>query len=304
MNRFLRLSRSPFLTAIVTPVVFATALAYRDAGRVDGLRFLLTLVGLAAAHLGANLLNDYFDFRLGADLANPWRNRFSGGSPDIVEGREKAGVFLRWGLASLAVAAAAGAALAWQVDRGVGPVAWLALAGFACGFLYTAPPVKLVYRGLGEATIFLAFGVLPVWGTYYVQTGVLSARAFAAGLPLACLITNILWINEFPDHDADRAAGKRHLVVRLGLGASRFVYEALAAAAFLLIGAFSAAGVYGPWGLLGLAGLLPAGAAAAILHRRYRDPPALVPAQGLTIAAHLATGLLLTAGLLLGARAG
>ena len=301
MKRFLELSRAPFFTAIITPGIFGAILAHRETGHICWLRFVLTIVGLVAAHAGANLVNDYFDFRLGADLRNPWRNMFSGGSPHIVEGREKAATFLALGLASFAVALACGVALAWMVDRGVGPVAGLAVLGFAFAFFYTAPPFKLVYRGWGEFAIFIAFGLLPVLGAYYVQTGALSAWPLIAGLPLSFLITNILWINEFPDYESDRAAGKRHLVVRLGPGISRYVYHGMAAAAFVLIVTFSLDPRFGRWSLLGLGALPFAAAACVMLHRHFLEPPALVRAQGLTIAAHLATGVLLCVGLWLGA---
>ncbi len=300
MKRFLELSRAPFFTAIITPGIFGAILAYRETGHISWLRFILTIVGLVAAHAGANLSNDYFDFRLGADLNNPNRNKFSGGSPHIVEGREKARTFLFFGLASFAVALGCGLALAWIVDRGIGPVIGLAALGFALAFFYTAPPLKLVYHGWGEPAIFVAFGLLPVLGAYYVQTGALSAWPLIAGLPLSFLITNILWINEFPDYASDRDAGKRHLVVRLGLSASRYVYHGMVLAAFALIAALSLDGRFGRWGLLGLGALPFAAGAAAILHRHFREPPALEKAQGLTIATHLATGLLLCVGLWIG----
>ncbi len=300
VKRFLELARAPFFTAIIMPGVFGALLAWRATGQLDGLRLVLVLVGLVAAHAGANLANDYYDFRLGADRNNPYRNRFSGGSPHLVEGRERPGVFLAMSAGSFFVALASGVALSWMVDRGVGPVIWLAVAGFLCGFFYTASPLKLVYRGLGEALIFLAFGVLPVLGSWYVQTRALSMPPVLASLPLALLITNILWINEFPDCASDTAAGKRHLVSRLGPSLSRFLYEGMAAAAFLLIAALSFTPLIGTWGLLGLGGLPLALAASVSLHRNYLDPPALVKAQGLTIGAHTVTGILLCAGLVLG----
>ncbi|MBN1268654.1 MAG: prenyltransferase [Kiritimatiellae bacterium] len=296
--RFLELSRSPFFVAIIVPALLGTALAWREAGAFDLPRFIVALLGLVAAHAGGNLFNDYFDFRLGADRANPYRGPFSGGSPHIVEGREPDRAFLRLALGSFAVALACGAWLAWVVDRGFGPIVVLALAGAFCGVFYTTPPLKFSYRGFGEVCIFLAFGVLPVAGAYYVQTGILTKSPFFLGLPPALLITNIIWINQFPDREPDAAAGKRHLVARLRPEEARWGYHGMAAAAFVLIAVF-ALQRGATWLLLGLAGLPPALAAALCLHRHCREPLALRPAQALTIAAHVASGLGLCAGVLL-----
>jgi 1,4-dihydroxy-2-naphthoate octaprenyltransferase len=300
MKRFLELSRAPFLTAIITPLIFGTALAYRTTGEVDWLRFVVALIGLAAAHAGANLFNDYFDYMLGADQKNRHRSQFSGGSPHLVEGREKSRTFLLMALAATGVALAAGGVLMWLVDGGPGPVLWLTLAGLGLGFFYTAPPMKLAYRGVGELCVFLGFGPLPVLGAWYIQTGFLGAVPFVASLPLSMLITNIIWINQFPDWESDRAAGKHHLVVRMGRSLARWVYHGLGFGAFVLIALFSLKPLFGAWGFLGLVALPAVVAASMVLHRRFEEPAALLPAQGLTIVAHLATGILLTVGVAIG----
>jgi len=196
------------------------------------------------------------------------------------------------------LAAAGVAVLAWIVDRGAGPVLLLAGVGILGGVLYTAPPVNLAYRGWGEACIFLCFGILPVVGAYYVQAGRLDVRTIPASLPLACLITNIIWINQFPDHEADKRCGKLNLVVRLGLRRAVLVYDLLLAGALASILSLATNDSLGPRVYPGLLGLPLSVAASAILHRHYATPERLVPAQGLTILAHLATGLLLCLGML------
>ena len=105
------------------------------------------------------------------------------------------------------------------LDRSVGP-SW----PDTC---YSADPIKFMSRGLGEITIFLAFGPLITWGTYYVMTDQLTWPAFFLGFPLGFLITAVIWINQFPDFQADREAQKRNLVVRLGLLSSRWIYVLL-----------------------------------------------------------------------------
>jgi 1,4-dihydroxy-2-naphthoate polyprenyltransferase len=295
-KRFLVYARAPFLTAAVVPALLGAALAWHEVRAFDGLRFALALFGLALAHAGVNLSNDYFDFRQGADQNNRNRNRFSGGSPFMVEGTESPRRFLHYMLAAFALALACGIALAGLVDRGVGPVAWLMLAGFFGGFFYTAPPLRFAYRGVGEIFIFLCFGPLSVLGAYYVQTASLSWRAALLGVPIGLLITNVLWINQFPDAESDGAAGKRTLVVRLGLARARWGYHGMALAAGLTVTVL-AVGSY--WMLLGLLAAPLIFRAGLTLHRHYEEPQALLPAMGQTVAAHLALGVLLTVALLL-----
>ena len=297
MKKFLRLSRSPFLTAVITPFLLGTALAFQKRGTLDPLILLLTALALIFTHLGSNLLNDYFDFRQGADINNNNRTPFSGGSSDIVEGKEAAETFLVLGALSLGVAAVLGLFLVWLVDLGPGPLLYLGIAGIFIGYAYTAPPFKLAYRGLGEIMIFLAFGPLPVLGTYYALTRDFSLWPVIASLPLSFLITNIIWINEIPDLEADRAAGKRTLVVRMGAGPACYVYDTIAALAFVSIVLLVVSGKLTPWALAALAGMIPAIAASIKLHGTYNNPKAMVPAQAMTILAHLITGALLSVGI-------
>jgi 1,4-dihydroxy-2-naphthoate octaprenyltransferase len=177
-------------------------------------------------------------------------------------------------------------------------VAVIGLLGLGAALGYSASPVQLMSAGLGELLIFLAFGPLLTWGAYYVQTGKLSLMAAAVSLPLAFLITAIIWINEFPDMEADLAAGKHHLVARLGLKTSRWGYAALMAAPFLslfvLIELFHLPDLI----LAGLAPLPLAVRAVRLAFRTPPDAPEFVPIQALTIQTHFLTGLTLTLALL------
>lgn len=293
MKRFLEMSRAPFFTAIITPALFGAVLAWRETGTMDFRLLGLTLLGLIAAHAGSNLINDYFDFKLGADQNNPNRNKFSGGSGRLVTGKERAGTFLLAAIGSFLVAAAAGLGILFLMEQGRELILLIAAAGGLMALFYTAPPLKLAYRGLGEPCILMSFGVLPVLGAYGVQTGHGSLTVAAAGLPLALLITNIIWINEFPDHDSDKAAGKNHLVVILGTARARVGYHLILAAAAVSLLVLVFQGTLPGLVLLALAGLVPGAIAARILHANHDRPQALEPAQGMTIISHLVTGLVL-----------
>ncbi len=183
---------------------------------------------MAALQLGANLINDYYD-SLGSDPLNLHVTPFSGGSR-VIQNREMSpGQVRALAYLFLALGAACGLSL---IYLGRPWVALVGLLGLAAALGYSVSPLQLMSGGLGEFLIFLAFGPLLTWGAYYVQTGRLSLLGAMASLPLAFLITAIIWINEFPDLEADMAAAKRHLVARLGLQWSRWVYAGLMLAPF------------------------------------------------------------------------
>jgi len=297
MSVYLRASRLPFLTGSLLPVAAATALAYFTDHTTNFLFLGLTLLGVAALHLGANLLNDYYD-AFGSDPLNLHATPFSGGSR-VIQNQELSPGRVKF-LAYLMLGLGVGCGLA-LIYLGRPYVALVGLLGLAAAFFYSASPVQLMSGGLGEIIIFLAFGPLLSWGAYYVQTGILSLVGAAVSLLLAWLITAIIWINEFPDLSADLAAGKRHLVARLGLKASRWVYAALMAAPFISL--FILIEIFRLPDLI-VAALLPLPLALRAVRLAFRTPPTdpeFVAIQALTIQTHFFTGLTLTLALLYGA---
>jgi 1,4-dihydroxy-2-naphthoate octaprenyltransferase len=291
---YLRAARLPFLTGSLFPVAVAAALAYLLDHTFNFLRFGLTALGVAALQCGANLINDYYD-SFGSDPLNRNVTPFSGGSRVIQNGQMSPGAVRTLAYALFALGVGCGLAL---IYLGRPWVALIGLMGLAAAFCYSASPVQLMSGGLGEGLIFLAFGPLLSWGAYYVQTGKFALVGAVVSLPLAFLITAIIWINEFPDFDADLAAAKRHLVARLGLKLSRWVYAGLMLAPFLSL--FVLMEIFRLPDLI-VAGLMPLPLALRALRIVLRtDPtdPEFVSAQALTIQTHFFTGLTLTLALL------
>lgn len=220
------ITRMPFLSAIIMPVLIGAALASRfflEAGAFNGWYFALVLLGVALLHLGSNVMNDYFDVKDGTDDLNTgYFQQYSGGSRAIELGLITLEGTKRVGLSLIAAALLIGIYLTYETG-------WttflIGLSGLAIGYFYTAPPVRLVARkGLGELGIALAFGPLITLGTVYVLTQELSWLAFLAGVPSGLLTANILLINEFPDAESDAKTGKNHLVVTFGKKASILIY--------------------------------------------------------------------------------
>jgi 1,4-dihydroxy-2-naphthoate octaprenyltransferase len=291
---YLRASRLPFLTGSLFPVAAAAALAYVTDQTWNFLCFGLTMLGVAALHLGANLINDYYD-SFGSDPLNRNFTPFSGGSRVIQDGRMTPGQVKALAYVLFALGVGCGLSL---IYLGRPWVALVGLLGLGAAWCYSASPLQVMSLGLGEFMIFLAFGPLLSWGAYYVQTGKLSLVGAAVSLPLAFLITAIIWINEFPDLEADLAAGKRHLVARLGLKRSRWVYAGLMLAPFVslfvLIELFHLPDLI----IAGLAALPLAVKAVRLIFRTPPTDPEFVSIQALTIQTHFLTGLSLTLALL------
>jgi 1,4-dihydroxy-2-naphthoate polyprenyltransferase len=294
VKAFVRITRAPFLTAVIVPTLLGAMIACQDRRFHLGY-LLLTLLGIMCVNIGLNLSNDYFDHVSGNDESNQELTPFSGGSRTIQDGvlaprRVLTGSMLFFGLGALA-----GLYLAWA--RGW-PLLLLGALGMFLAFFHNAPPVNL-YRlapGIGELAAGIGCGPLVVLGSYYVQAQRYSLEALLASIPMGLLISAVLYINEFPDYRADKAAGKKTFVVVLGRKRAVWGYVALLVATYLTI----AVGVWVrafPWTVL--LGMLSSPLAYLAIRgalRDYDDTQKLVPTNALTIQIHLLTGLLLCVG--------
>jgi 1,4-dihydroxy-2-naphthoate polyprenyltransferase len=293
LRKWLVAARLPFLTGCLLPVAAATAAVWRLEGRLpSSLHALLALVGVALIHAGANLANDYFDHRSGADEANRFATPFSGGSRVIQDGLLSPRAVLFAALLCLAAGAACGIVL-W-LRTGL-PLLVIGLVGIAVGWCYTAPPLRLAHHGLGELAVFVGFGLLPVLGAEYIQRGAFSWQVGWLAVPAGLLIVAVLWINEFPDLEADAGAGKRTLVVRLGTRRAEVGYELLVLGAYLSVGLAIALGWAPPFAAAVLLAAPLTARAVRILRAHHAEPLALIPAQAATIGQHALFLALLTA---------
>jgi 1,4-dihydroxy-2-naphthoate octaprenyltransferase len=286
--------RPAFLSVTFVGCLLGLATAALSGVTLEPLKATVTLLFALLAHGGANVVNDYYDAKSGCDAANDERVfPFTGGSRVIQNGLlslQEAGVF---GYALLAVVIPAGL---WLTAVSGPGLIGIGLAGLLTGWAYSAPPFKLQSRGLGEYGITAAW-LLIVVGSDFVQRHEFSFTPIAAGLGFALLVANVLYINQFPDVKADAQAGKRTLVVRLGVQRARWGYAFIA---LLCYGWVSAMILLGHLPVVALISLLPAIAsfkAAQNLARHAAQPMQLVPGIKLTILAASLHGLLLAAAL-------
>jgi 1,4-dihydroxy-2-naphthoate octaprenyltransferase len=282
------LARAPFLLLPVTLVACgAGAAAFEGTFRWGAT--VIALVGLVAAHVAVNALNEWSDMRRGIDLATV-RTPFSGGSGTLPSGAAPVASALALGLASAGVALLVGLWFLWQIG-------WVILPLLLAGALLVLGYTDFLARvGLGEMAAGLGLGGLAVVGTVLVQEGTVGGVGWAASAPAFLMTFNLLLLNEFPDEAADREGGRRNLVLILGRRRGALVY----AAAALLVPAWILAMVLvGPlpgWALLGA---LPSALLLAPLRWAFgdtsADPP--LPAMGANVIWNLATNTLLGAGL-------
>jgi 1,4-dihydroxy-2-naphthoate polyprenyltransferase len=287
----LRATRLPFLTATLVPILIGLAIAARH-GFFDPLTAVLTLVGGSLVQIGLNVANDVFDTTQGADEMNVTPTRYSGGSRVIQYGL----LTLRQmqGLSAAAYAGGIGVGLVLLAMTGSLVLLLIGVIGVVVSLGYTAPPLKLVYRGLGEVAVALGFGPLMLVGAYVVQSGgVMNVEPVVASVPIGLLVAMILYVNEIPDRRSDARAGKRTLPVRFGREAVVRGFAATVGAAY----ATTLAGV--------LVGVLPVTALAVLLtiplargvhdglRPNYDNPYTLMAVMATNIKLHALAGALL-----------
>jgi 1,4-dihydroxy-2-naphthoate octaprenyltransferase len=285
----LRATRLPFLTAALVPVLLGIAIAAKD-GLFDPLAALLTLIGASSIHLGLNVANDVFDVT--ADEANVTPTQFSGGSRVIQYGLVSRERMARISLAFYLLAAAIGLLLLLLHPSPA--LLIIGVVGMLVSFGYTAPPIRLVYRGLGEIAVALGFGPLMLLGAYVVQTGgAISAEAVVLSIPVAILVALILYVNEIPDRRGDAQAGKRTLPVRLDRETVINVYLVAALAAFVVVAGGVVAGILPIPSLLALLALPLVPRIHQGLQRYYEQPYGLMAFMAVNVRLHLYVGALL-----------
>ncbi len=284
--------RIPTLPAAVGPVLVGLGVGLSE-GAWRPLPAVLCLAVAVLLQVAANLANDLFDFRRGADAADrlgPPRAAALG----LLSERELAvGTAVVVGLA--AVAGLGLVALGGPVLLVLGAAAILA------ALAYTGGPFPYGYRGLGEVFVFVFFGLVGVAGTAYLQLEAWTPLGFAAAVPVGCLVTAILVVNNLRDLEPDRRAGKRTLAVRFGAAFARAEYAGLWIAAFAVPPSLVLAGAVGPTALLPLL-VVPLGWRLADRVRTATDPRDLNPVLRSTARAQLAFAVLFAVGLALGGR--
>lgn len=296
LSLWLAATRPAFLSVTLIGVCIGLAAAIHDQAFRSFWLAVITALFALIGHAGANVINDYYDARSGCDDANTTRIApYTGGSRFIQEGKLSERATALYGYALLALVIPAGL---WLIKQS-GP--WLlviGLAGLLCGWAYSAPPLRLQSRGLGELAIMIAW-LLVVIGSDYVQSQSLSATALYAGLTYAPLVANVLFVNQVPDRIADAAAGKDTLIVRYSPTIAPWGSLALYTGSAIALTAGILDNRLPGDAALTMTMVIPACVALRALFKNPIDPIQLRIAIPATIISCLLAGLVLAIGLIL-----
>lgn len=282
-------TRPRVFTATYVPLALAAAIAL-DQGVFDLVPFALALVGALCLQAGANLVNEYADYKRGADTYK------TAGQGMTIKNQV---LPPRSVLIGAVVALVVGSLIGLALLAHSGPLLlWIGVSGVLAAIAYTAGPFPLAYNGLGELAAGVFMGPLMVLGGYYVMARAYDPAPVLAAIPVALMVAAILHANNMRDYDADRAVNKRTLAVIFGLRFARVEYVFLVGGAYAALALLTLAGVI-PWpGLLAFL-TLPAALRLMRVFTTSSAIPLLHRAQGQTAQLHGRFGLLLALGWLL-----
>lgn len=293
LDLFLKALRYQFIYTTSSAALLGIAAAWATLGQFNLLYAILTVIGLATIHLGTNTANDYFDWKSGNDNIQDKPSPFSGGSQLIQKGLVKPSTVKTLMYVFFTISALIGIYLVMQTGLtllGIGVI------GIFIGYFYTAEPIKIGYRGLGEIAAMTAVTLIVI-GAFYVQTQTITITAVLTGLIVGLIKADLLLIAEFSDYKSDRRARKNNWPVIFGLEKATTVSKVLVSLAYLTLLLGIALRYMPITTALGFLTLPAAWSASQILSNGgYRRMAQIIKAQGIIIPTMIKTSLLLTTG--------
>ena len=291
ITALLKTARPVFL--LLTPCCLSVAVAFAiyEGIEINQVNLALIFIGALAAHVSVNMLNEYHDYKTGLDLQTQ-RTAFSGGSGTLPASPELAESVLFCGLLCLVFTALIGLYFLWTIGWGLLPVG---LSGVLLVYFYSSqitrqPLLCLLAPGLG-------FGPFMILGAYYILSGHYNFAVLMTSFIMFFVVSNLLLLNQFPDLEPDRAAGRLHLPILIGRKNSALVYIAFLVMAYVLLLLSVYLKLLPIHTLFGMFTLF-LGIPAAILALRFHDNMAkLIPALALNAALALSLPVLISLGL-------
>lgn len=297
-NGFWQLADPKIWVASTVPMFVGLSLVIGSGHTFNLFWFSLALLSIYFIEIGKNAVNEWVDYRSGVDLFVSEENKtpFSGGKKTIIENKLTLNEVGLIAIFTLATAFSIGLAIVFLKEFNI---LWIGLLGMALAVFYSLPPFKFSYRGLGELVVGITFGPLMISGVFVLMTGVFEWWIIPISLPIAFLISNVLWINQYPDYEADLKAKKRNGLVRIGKKKGIIVYALLFMSAYGSLVALTFIHK-NPFWLLGLITIPFAISAIQIAAREYNNVKRLIAANELTVQTYLLTGILLLVSTLFG----
>lgn len=293
MSNLAQITRANFLPlAIVIALTGLTAAFYAHA-TFNPFEDILVLIGALLTHAAVNVFNNYFDYRSGVD-AKTLKTPFSGGVDILVQGKMKPSLAVAIGAVCLLAAALIGAYFLTLVFYPLFPILTY---GFVAIILYT--PLLSKIPAVSEIIAGSGFGFMAL-GAYVTQAGAIDKTGLSILAPVSILVGLLLFLNEFPDMEADMTAGRRHIVILFGRKSSALIYVAGLIATYLSIVVAVVAKAAPVTVLISLATVPIAFRAGRLALKYYDQVPELVPALASNVMLVLSTILLIAVGFLLG----
>jgi len=295
--------RANFLILAVLLVAIGLSLSYKyqPAGtHFNILHAVLLVIGVVSAHISVNLFNEYSDYNTKIDFKTK-HTPFSGGSGMLTSGQTKPGSVRYAAWLTLCIAALTGIYFVFVAHLSI---LFLIIIGAFAILFYTNFLAKVV---MGEFFAGLALGTLVVLGTYIAMTAtpgtpinfLLPSEVIWVSIPPGILTSLLLLINEFPDSEADKEGGRKHLVITVGKKIAAYIYTFGMVATFGIIIILSVTGISSAWILLALLPLPLAVQASSTAIQHGNDLEKLVPALGSNVITVLATDLLLAVSIII-----
>lgn len=291
--------RLPFISVSVLAVVVGTAVAYYESKNFDWLYFLLAVVGILAFNACVDLMNDFFDHLSRNDEVNEKLTPFSGGSRMIQNKLFSPTRTLMGAIVAFLITLGIGLYINFTILGNV--VLYIGIGGVFIGIFYVGKPINLAKLGFAEIAIFLSLGPATVFGSYYIQQEKFSWTPIYVSIIVGLLITLVLFINQFPDYEADKESGRRNFIVLVGREISAIIFIIFLSLTYVILIILVILQILPYLSLVTLASLLFA-VKAMITTRKYHDNYLkMIPAQAMTILTTLSYTILLAISLFVSA---
>ncbi|MBS3807451.1 MAG: prenyltransferase [Bacteroidales bacterium] len=294
-----KMIRIHFLSSIIAPIILGTLLAVHLNGKLEALNFLVVLIVGVGLHVATNVYNDIFDTLQGTDKVNVHRNESSGGSGVLLDNPELMGRMFLLARSGLIVAFVGTIALMPLIDKALWPYLWgLYLLSAFFSKYYTAPPIKLSYRGWGEISVWFAFGPMAILIATVSQNLGLHPLVWLLMPATGLSTSSILLAGQMIDLEADRAGGKHGVASRRGTRFTSVIYllvqSGIIANVILLFIFLPGHSWPFLFALIPYIFLFPK--AAGIIYKNHDNPDLLKKGAKLTVLIHLAFSLFLIIG--------
>jgi 1,4-dihydroxy-2-naphthoate octaprenyltransferase len=284
-------SRYHFIPPSILPVCIGAIVSWATEGIFSLWFFFIVLLAVVINHIALNMNDDYFDYKFSVDRLKPGeKNPYTGGSGTLTSSLIKPKSMFRLFIFFYIITILIGIYLAIEIG-------WLiivfGLIGVFSSFFYTSPPIKFSHHGLGEIGLLINFGTILGLGSFFVQTKMINLEAFFATLPCGVMLFSMIVINEIPDIEEDKRAGKLTLVARFGIKAGIKLYIISWICTYLIIGIGIIFSFLPIFTILAFIPIPLTYRSIIILNRNYSNPKLMAPANLYMIRNHSFTSILI-----------